>query len=69
MKPDDRRINAEAARRKEQIHLIEEALGAFTCIECDCGRSLDISRYIDREDIEDWLEDYELELKGPKIKK
>ena len=43
-------------RQEELIDLIEDALGALTCIECDCGRSLDISRHIDRKDIKDWLE-------------
>lgn len=42
--------------KEEMVDLIEDALGALTRIECDCGRSLDISRYIDRKDIEDWLE-------------
>jgi len=70
MKPEpyDRKMDDKATKREElidcieekklleyDINLIKDALGALTHIECDCGRSLDISRHIDRTDIENWL--------------
>ena len=45
----------------EKADLIEEALADLTRIECDCGRQFDISRYIDRRDIEKWLEENDVQ--------